>query len=50
MLLSCHARVSAWIHIREIWSLNDCNWTQTHNHLVQSFGQFGKMVEYSFMK
>ena len=19
---------------REIWSLSDCNWTQTHNHLV----------------
>ena len=20
---------------REIWRLSDCNWTQTHNHLVQ---------------
>ena len=20
--------------LREIWSLSDCNWTQTHNHLV----------------
>ena len=19
---------------REIWSLSDCNWTQTHNHLA----------------
>ena len=21
---------------REIWSLSDCNWTQTHNHLIHN--------------
>ena len=48
MFLSCHVRVSEWIHIYiclnvkklpaqngcNIWSLNDCNGTWTHNHLV----------------
>ena len=48
MFLSCHVRVSEWMHTysclnvkellarsrREIWSLSDCNWTRTHNHLV----------------
>ena len=48
MFLSCHVRVSEWIHTysclnvkellarsrREIWSLSDCNWTRIHNHLV----------------
>ena len=50
MFLSCYVRVSEWIHTcrpatlfkellarckREIWSLSDCNWTGTHNHLVR---------------
>ena len=49
MSLSCHIRVSEWITLysclnvkellaqnrREIWSLSDCNWTRTHNHLVR---------------
>ena len=48
MLLSCHVRVSAWIHNicsldfkehlsrnrRNIWSLSDCNRIWSHNHLV----------------
>ena len=49
MFLWCHVRVSEWIHTlysclnvkellaqsrREIWSLTDCNWTWTHNHLL----------------
>ena len=25
--------IVAW-SMREIWSLSDCNWTRTHNHLV----------------
>ena len=47
MSLSCHIRVSEWIHTclnvkellarskREIWRLSDCNWTRTYNHLVR---------------
>ena len=67
--LSCHVRVSEWIHTclnvedllarsrREIWSLSDCNWTWTYNHLVRKrrlkhlaklTGQLGQMVECSF--
>ena len=34
-MLSCHVRVSEWIHRSEIWDLSDCNWTRTHNHLVR---------------
>ena len=46
MLLSCHVRVSEWIHnclnVKEllawsrceIWSLSDGNWTRTQNHLA----------------
>ena len=48
MFLSGHVRVSEWIHSNsclnvkqllawsrhEIWSLSDCNWTRTPNHLV----------------
>ena len=40
MFLSCHVCVSEWIHKllawnrRDIWSLNDCNGTRTHSHLV----------------
>ena len=48
MFLSCHVRVSEWMlnceswmsrnsfaqSRREIWSLSDCNWTRTQNHLV----------------
>ena len=49
MFLPGHARVSEWIHTlysclnlkellaqsrHKIWSLSDCNWTRTHNHLV----------------
>ena len=30
MFLSCHVRISEWIQ----WSLSDCNWARTHNHLV----------------
>ena len=47
-LLSCHVRVSEWIHThnclnvkellarsrRHIWSLSDCNVIRTYNHLV----------------
>ena len=43
LFLSCHVRVSEWIHLnvkellarsrREIWRLIDCNWTRTQNHL-----------------
>ena len=49
MFLSCHVRVLEWITLYsclnvkellawrrcEIWSLSDCNWTRTHNHLVR---------------
>ena len=49
MFWSCHICDSEWIHTlnsclnvqelvtrsrRKIWSLSDCNWTRTHNHLV----------------
>ena len=48
MFLPCHVCISEWIHTLwlpewqeffawikcEIWSLSDCNWTQSHNHLV----------------
>ena len=48
MFLSCHVRISEWIHIyslldvkellaqsrREVWSSSDCNWTRTRNHLA----------------
>ena len=51
MFLSCHVRVLEWIHTlellkvkellaqnrRDIWSLSDCNRTQTHNHLVRKW-------------
>ena len=49
---------------REIWSLSNCNWTRTQNHLVRKrtlnnlakltnyslwpTGQFGEMVQCSF--
>ena len=47
--LLCHVRVSEWIHNlyclnvnellarsrREIWSLSDCKWTRTQNHLAR---------------
>ena len=49
MFLSCHVRLSEWMHTlylpecqeflarnrREIWSLSDCNGTQIYNHLVR---------------
>ena len=48
MFLSCHGRILEWTHTlqlpecqellapnrRGIWGLSDCNWTRTHNHLV----------------
>ena len=47
MFLSCHVRVSEWIHAlelpecqgtpsrrREVWSLSDYNWTRIQSHLV----------------
>ena len=48
MFLSCHERFPEWIHtlycltVREllarnrleIWSVSECNWARTHNHLV----------------
>ena len=51
MFLSCHVRVSKWIHVlqlpeclevlaqnkRNIWNLSECNRTQTHNHLVHKW-------------
>ena len=35
---------------RQIWSLSDCNWTRTHNHLVRkrTFNHLAKLVECSF--
>ena len=30
MFLSCHVRSR-----REVWSLSDCSWTRTHNHLTK---------------
>ena len=27
--------IVAWMSKNEIWSLSDCNWTRSHNHLVQ---------------
>ena len=50
MFLSCHVRVSEWIHThsclnvkellarsrRKIWSLSDFNRTRPHNHLVHT--------------
>ena len=49
MFLSCHVRVSELIHLysclnvkeliarsrREIWTLSDCNWTRSQNHLIR---------------
>ena len=36
MFLSCHVRVSEWIHTLQLPECqgNPCNWTRTHNHLV----------------
>ena len=48
MSLSCHVRISEWIHVlylpesqehlgpnrSDIWNLSDCHGTRTHNHLV----------------
>ena len=33
---------------REIWSLSDCNWTRTHNHLVhkRTLNHLAKLVEF----
>ena len=48
LFLSCHKRVSEWIYScltvkellaqsrRKSWTLSDCNWTRTHNHLVHT--------------
>ena len=50
ILISCHLRISEWIHTlyllefqellawnrRDIWSLSECNGTQTHKHLVRN--------------
>ena len=44
MFLSCHLCISEWIHTiylpecqirHKIWSLSDCNKTETHNHLLR---------------
>ena len=49
MFLSCHVRISEWTTLnsclnikeplarsrRKIWSLSDCNWTQTQNPIVR---------------
>ena len=46
IFLSCYVRVSTLYGClnvkkilarsrREIWSLSDCNWTRTHNHLIR---------------
>ena len=51
MFLSCHVRVSEWIHTLylpecqellarnrlDIWRLRDCNRTRTHNHLARKW-------------
>ena len=34
----------------KIWSLSDCNWTQTHNHLVNEHSTIRKQTQTSFAK
>ena len=60
MFLSCHIRVSEWIHTRlsvkellarskrEIWRLSDCNWTRTYNNLVRkrTLNQLTKLAKW----
>ena len=63
MLLSCHVRMSEWIHTpylpecqellprnrRNIWRLNDCNGTRIHNHLVSKWTRCShQMIGLSF--